>query len=99
MDHELVSQPSEACDWMLNSFRKQFGLHQAKNVREPIDIEVPQKQYLSLILTTDMVQRLFRLEGQKRWSGKTSQGPMAKKCQKNNLIFFICLVEAVAGYC
>lgn len=88
MDHELVPRPSEACDWMLNSSREQFGLHQAKNVREPIDIEVPKKQYLSPILSTDMVQRLFRWEGQKRWSGKNSQGPMAEKCQKKKLIFF-----------
>ena len=76
MDHELVPQPSEAYDWMLNSSREQFGLHQAKNVREPIEIEVPKKQYLSPILSTDMVQRFFRWEGQNRWFGKkTAMGP------------------------
>ena len=67
MDYELVPRPSEACDWMLNSSQEQFGLHQAKNVREPTNIEVPKKQYLSPILSTDMVQRHFRWEGQQRW--------------------------------
>ena len=43
MDYELVPRPSEACDWMLNSSHEQFGLHQAKNVREPTNIEVPKK--------------------------------------------------------
>jgi hypothetical protein len=32
MDHELVPRPYETRDWMLNSPREQFGLHQAKNV-------------------------------------------------------------------
>jgi hypothetical protein len=89
MDHELVPRPSEACDWMLNSSREQIGLHQAKNVREPIDIEVPKRQNQNPILSTDMVQRLFRWEGQKRWSGKNSQGPMAEKCQKKLIFFYL----------
>jgi hypothetical protein len=88
MDPELVPRLSEACDWMLNSSQEQISLHQAKNVREPIDIEVPKRQYQNPILSIDMVQRLFRWEGQKRWSRKNSQGPMAEKCQ-NKLIFFL----------
>ena len=88
MNHELVPRPSEACDWMLNSSQEQFDLHQTKIVREPIDIEVPKKQYLSPILSTDMVQRLFCWEGQKKWSGKNSQGPIVEKCQKQKLIYF-----------
>ena len=88
MDHELFQRPFKACDWMLNSSREQFGLHQANNVTEPLDIEVPKKQYLSPILSTNMVQRLFRWKGQKRWFGKNSQGRMAGKFQKKHLIFF-----------
>ena len=79
MDHELVPRPFETCDWMFNLSWEQFGLHQAKNVKEPIDIEVPQKQYLSPILSTDMVQRLFRWEGQKRWFGKNPPGAHGRK--------------------
>ena len=89
MDHELVPRPSEAYDWMLNSFREEFGLHQAKNVKEPTDIEVPKEQYLSPILSTDMVQRLFHWEGQKRWSWKNSQGPMAEKCQNKKFNIYL----------
>jgi len=64
-----------------------------------IDIEVPKKQYLSPILSTDMVQRLFRWEGQKRWYGKPARGPWQKNAKKKVNIFFICLVEAAGGYC
>ena len=89
MDHELVPRPYEACDWMLNSSQEHFGLHQAKNVREPIDFEVPKKQYLSPILFTNMVQRFFRWEGQKRWSGKTSRVPWQKNAKKKLIIFYL----------
>ena len=96
MDHELVPRPSEACAWMLNSSREEFGLDQAKNVREPTYIEVPKKQYLSPILSTNIVQRLFCWEQQKRWSWKNSLGPMAEKCQNNFFNFY--LIPA-ADYC
>ena len=69
---DMVPTKGRFTPWTMNLSREQFGLHQAKNVREPIDIEVPKKQYLSPILSIDMVQRLFRWEGQKRWSGKNN---------------------------
>jgi hypothetical protein len=38
--------------------------------------------YIKPTLSTTMVQRIFRWEKQKRWSGKNSKGP----CQKNAVL-------------
>ena len=54
MDHELVPRPSKRCDWTLKLSWDDLGLHQGKNGRVTMEVEVPKKQYLSPILSIDM---------------------------------------------
>jgi hypothetical protein len=49
MDHEVVSPPSKQCDWMLKSSRDDLGLHQGKNGRVTMEVEVHKFVFLSLL--------------------------------------------------
>jgi hypothetical protein len=40
MDHEVVPRPSKQCDWTLKSSRDGLGLHQGKNGRVTMEVEV-----------------------------------------------------------
>ena len=61
MDHEVVSRPCNICDWLLNSSRDYYGLHQdKKNVKVFMERKVSQRHVLRLPLSTDMVQRVLR---------------------------------------
>ena len=42
MDHEVVPGQSKNIDWLLISFRDNFGLHQRKNGRGTLEVEVPE---------------------------------------------------------
>ena len=48
MDHKVVSCSSKICDWPLNSSRDRFDLHQEKNVRVTMELEVPKGLYSTL---------------------------------------------------
>jgi hypothetical protein len=80
MDHEVVPRPCKICDWLLNSSEDHFILHQGKNVKAVMELEVPKRHMLRPTLSTDMVQWVFWWERQKRYSGKNKHGPTAKKC-------------------
>ena len=42
MDHEVVPRFYIRCDWLLNSYKDHFGLHQGKkNVKVTMEFEVP----------------------------------------------------------
>jgi hypothetical protein len=41
MDHELGPGLCKATDWLLKLFRDNFGLHQEKNGRGTMEVEVP----------------------------------------------------------
>ena len=41
MDHEVVPRPYKICDWLLNSSRDHFGLHQGENVKVTMEFENP----------------------------------------------------------
>jgi hypothetical protein len=69
---------------MLNSSREQIGLHQAKNVREPIDIEVPQKNIKTLFYPLTWSNGFSVGRGKRGGLEKIARGPW----QKNAKIFF-----------
>jgi hypothetical protein len=46
MDHEIVPRPCKLCDWLLNSYKDHFGLHQGKNVRVTMEFEVSKRRIL-----------------------------------------------------
>ena len=46
MDHEVVPRPRRICDWLLNSSRVHFSLHQGKNVKVIMEFEVPKDIYI-----------------------------------------------------
>ena len=56
MDHEVVPRPCKIYDWLLNSSRDDFSLHQGKNVRVTMEFGVPQRHILRPTLSADMVQ-------------------------------------------
>jgi hypothetical protein len=85
MDHEVVPRPNKICNWLLNSSRDHFGLHQGQNVRVTMEYEIPKGHILRHTLSIDMVQRVLQWERQKRCSSRKRDGPgMAKK--KNDVI-------------
>ena len=43
MDHEVVPRPWNICEWLLNSSRDHFGLHQGKNYRVTMGFKIPKK--------------------------------------------------------
>ena len=49
MDHEVVPQPSKQCDWTLKSFWDDLGLHQGKNGKVTMEVEVHKFVFLSLL--------------------------------------------------
>jgi hypothetical protein len=57
-------------------------LHQGKNGRVTTEVEVHKFVIFKPILSTGIVQRVFRSDKQKRWSRKNSKGP----CQKNAVL-------------
>ena len=73
MDHEVVWRPCKIGDWLLNSSREHFNLHQGTNVRVTMEFWGPQT-----ILSTNMVHWVPWWERQKRCSSTHRQGPMAK---------------------
>jgi hypothetical protein len=68
MDHEVVPQPSERCDWTLKSSQDDLRLHQGKNGKVITEVEVHKILFFKPTLSTAMVQRVFRWVKQKRWS-------------------------------
>jgi hypothetical protein len=100
MDHEVGPGLCKAAtDWLLKLSRDNFGLHQEKNGRGTIEVEVPKIQILRPNKCTDMVQRVLHLERQERWSGRRRQGPMAKKCHFSKFLInllSICLNHIIA---
>ena len=78
MDHEVVPRLCKLCDWMLNSSRDHFRLHQGKNVKVTMEFKVPKKHILGPTLSTNMVQRVLRWERQKKCYGRKKQGLMAE---------------------
>ena len=90
MDHEVVRKPCKICDWLLNSSRDHFGLHQGRFffvVKVTMEFEVPKGHVLRVVLSTNMVQWVLLWERQKRCSSSGKrQGPMAKKWCYNRFI-------------
>jgi hypothetical protein len=75
MDHEAVPRPRKICDWLLNSSRDHFGLHQGKkNVIVTMKFEVPKIHVVRHALSIDMVQHVLRWERQKRCYGRKRHG-------------------------
>jgi hypothetical protein len=90
MDNEVVPRPCKIYDWLLNSSRDHFSLHQGKNFRVTIKFEVPIIHILRPTLSTDMVQYVLQWERQKRCCSRERQ-PMVEKCcyKKFLMIFFL----------
>jgi hypothetical protein len=59
MDHEVIPRPCKICDWLLNSSRDHFGLHQQKNVIVTMEFEVPKRHVLRLTFSTNMFQQVL----------------------------------------
>ena len=45
MNYEVVSKPCKICDWLLNSSRDHFGLHQEKKCQSDHGVWGLQKTY------------------------------------------------------
>ena len=45
MDHKVVPRPYRICDWLLNSSKDHFGLHQGKNVKVTTEFAFPGLHY------------------------------------------------------
>ena len=86
MDHKVIPRPCKICDWLLNSSRNHFGLHQGKIIRVIIEFKVPKRHILRPTLSTDMAQRVLRWERQKRCSSRKRQGPLANNCYYNKIL-------------
>jgi hypothetical protein len=69
--------PLKMCYWPLNSSRNHFGLHQEKNVRVPMELEVPKRPISKLTLSTVTLQWVLWWERQKGFSCCNRQGTMA----------------------
>jgi hypothetical protein len=59
MDHEVVPCFSKICDWLLNLSQDHFDVHQAKNVRVIMELEVPKMLIFRPTLSIFMVQQFF----------------------------------------
>jgi hypothetical protein len=76
VDHEVIPRPYKICDWLLNSSKDHFGVHQGKkNLRLTMEFKVPKRHILRPTLSTYMVQRILQWERQKR-------------CSQNFILFF-----------
>ena len=62
MDHEVVPWPCKICDWLLNSSWDHFGLHQGRNVRVTMEVEVLKRHNLRPTVSSGMVQRVLQWE-------------------------------------
>jgi hypothetical protein len=73
MDHEVVSRPCKICDEFFNFSQDHFSLHQGKNVKASMKLEVPKRYIIRpSTLSIDMVQN--------RRFGRKRQGPMVEEC-------------------
>ena len=61
---QVVPRPYKIYDWLLNSSRYHFSLHQGKDVKLAIELKAPKRHILRPTLSTDMVQWILR------WGGK-----------------------------
>ena len=86
MNHEVVPRPCKICDWLVDSSRDHFGLHQGRNIRMTMELEVPKRHILRPTLSTNMVEWVLWWERQKRCSSRLRQGPMAQTCCYNILL-------------
>ena len=89
MDHEVVQGLCKLYDWLLNSSRDHFGLHQRENSRVTMEVEVPDKHVIRPTLSTDMVQRVLQWErqchGMWRWWLHLIRGiPLKSKWMKSH---------------
>jgi hypothetical protein len=50
MDHEVIPCSSKICDWPLNLSQDHFGLHQEKNVRVTMQLEISERPIFRSIL-------------------------------------------------
>ena len=73
MDHEVISKPCEIYDWLLNSSRDNFGLHQGKNVKVTMQFEAPKDIFRGLHYP---LQWILWWKRQKSCSGGKRQGLM-----------------------
>ena len=48
MDQEVIPGRCKSIDWLLNSSWDLFGLHQGKNGRVTMEVEVPERNNLML---------------------------------------------------
>ena len=86
MDHEVVPRPCKICDWLLNPSWATLVYTKEKIVKVTMEFEVPKRHILRPTLSIDMVQRVLRLERQKRCSSTKRQGPMAEeRCYYDSL--------------
>ena len=90
LHHGSWSRPcsSKICDWPLNLSQDHFGLHQEKNVRVIMELQVPKRPIFMPRSSIVMVQRVLLWERQKRFSCCKCQRTMAEKCHFNILFFF-----------
>ena len=87
MDHEVVpGHCNKSVDWLLNSSRDHFGLHQGEHGRVTMEVEVTKMHISRDNRCIDMVQRVLHRERQERWSSRKRQGPMAKQCSYNKYL-------------
>ena len=54
--HKVVLGLCKSVDWLLNSSRDRYGLHQGKSVRVTMEDEIPKRRILRPTLSIDMVQ-------------------------------------------
>jgi hypothetical protein len=62
MNHEVVPRPCKTCDWLLNSSREHYSLHQGNNVRVAMKFKVLERRILRTTLSIDMVQHILQWE-------------------------------------
>ena len=85
MDCEVLPNPCNICDWLLNLSPYHFGLHQGKNVKITMKFEVPKIRILRPLLSTVMVQHLLMWERRKRCSSRKGRGPWKRNVVIINL--------------
>ena len=94
MDHEVIPRPCKINDWLLNSSRDHFSLHQEKRMWVRVTmhgVRGPQKTcFLRPTLSTHMVQRILRWEGSKRYSSGKRQRPWRRSDAITNFCWFFC---------
>ena len=66
MDHEVVPGHCKSVDWLLNSSQDHFSVHQGKNGRVIMKVEVPKVHISRHNKCTDMVQWVLQWVRQER---------------------------------